>query len=234
MAENEKNEEQAKKDFDKERQAADQERANAVRARADAQAARQEAEQLKQRTQTLEAEIAAAKGIANAEKNVELPDIQTEEASVETLAEYSRKAKKIIAEQARKLAELDQKVSKSEKDRATETEAQRNSRYADQVLEEVCTEFDNEFGPNLRNDALKRMTEMNKAEGLPQTPHKALLRLRTCYREAAKEAKDSIKSESKSPRIPSDSGRGGHRPSYAPAKIKPGSLDEVAEQMAIT
>ena len=224
------NEEQAKKDFDKERQAADQERANAARARADAQSARQEADSMRQRMTALEAEIQAAKGQKDAMNSVDLPEIPTEEASVEALAQYSQKAKKIIAEQARKLAELDQKVSKSEKDKAAETEAQRSSRYADQVLEEVCTEFDDEFGPNLRNDALKRMTEINKTEGLPQTPHKAMLRLRTCYREAAKEAK----TEPKSPRTPSDSGRGGSRPSFKPASIKPGSLDEVAQQFAKT
>jgi hypothetical protein len=231
MAEQDKNEEQAKKDFDKERQAADQERANAARARADAQAARQEADSLKARMAAMEADIAAAKGQKNAMDSVDLPEIPTEEASVEALAAYSQKAKKIIADQARKLAELDQKVTKSEKDTAAATEAQKNARYADQVLEEVCTEFDNEFGPNLRNDALKRMTDLNKTEGLPQTPHKAMLRLRTCYREAAKEAS---KPDSKSPRTPSDPGRGGSRPSYKPASIKPGSLDEVAQQFAKT
>jgi colicin import membrane protein len=224
------NEEQAKKDFDKERQAADQERANAARARADAQSARQEAEQSRQRMTQLEADLQAIKGQKDAMNSVDLPEIPTEEASVEALAQYSQKAKKIIAEQARKLAELDQKVSKSEKDKAAETESKRASSYADQVLEEVCTEFDDEFGPNLRNDALKRMTEINKTEGLPQTPHKAMLRLRSCYRDAAKEAK----AESKSPRIPSDPGRGGSRPSYKPAAIKPGSLDEVAQQFAKT
>lgn len=227
----EQNEAKAKQDFDKARQAADQEKANAVRARADAQSARQEADQLKQQMAELKAEIATARGKADAEKSVDLPDILTEEASVETLATYSQKAKKIIAEQARKLAELDQKVSKSERDRASETESQRQSRYADQVLEEVCTDFDNEFGPNLRNDALKRMAEMNKTEGLPPTPHKAMLRLRTCYREAAKEAE---KAESKSPRVPSDSGRGGSKPSFKPVSIKPGSLDEVAAQFEKT
>lgn len=223
------NEEQAKKDFDKERQAVDQERANAARARAEAQAARQEAEALKQRMAALEQQIAEAKGKEDAAKSVDLPDIPTEEASIEALAEYARRAKKILADQAIELAVLKGTVTKSQKDKEQETEAQRQARYADQVLEEVCSNFDAEYGAEHRNEALKLMTAMNKEQGPPATPHKAMLRLKDCYRQAVKDSE-----KSKPPRIPSDSGRGGSRPSFKPASIKPGSLDEVAAQFAKT
>lgn len=228
---NQNEQDKSKQEFDKARQAADQERANAARARAEAQAARQEAETLKQRMAALEAEIQAAKGKEDAAKSVDLPDIPMEEASVEALAEYSKKAKKIIADQARKLAELDQAVTQARRERERETEAQRQARYADQVLEEVCTAFDKEFGAEHRNAALKRMSEINQEQGFPATPHKAMLRLRDCYAEVAKGHKDA---ESKSSRTPSDPGRGGTRPSFRPADIKAGSLDEVAAQFGAT
>lgn len=208
-----------------------QERANAERARAEAQAARQGAENLKGRMAALEQQIAAVKGKEDAAKSVDLPDIPDEEASIESLASYARRAKKILADQAAELAELRQTVTKTRQDRDQEEAAKKQARYADQVLEEVCTAFDEEYGAEHRNAALKRMSEINAKEGMPQTPHKAMLRLRSCYAEVAKSAKET---KSDKPRTPSDPGRGGTRPSFKDPEIKRGSLDEVAAQFGAT
>jgi hypothetical protein len=222
-----KNQEQ----WDKERQRADQETANARKAREEAtllrnQIAQQQAESAAMRKQfeELSATVNAGRSVVDA-----LPDLDVENASTADLAAAIKKAGTLITEQAKELARLQTKAKQYEEESAADKAARVAREQADQTLNEVCEELDAEFGAGYRNEAIKLMQTKNAEQGRPESPAKAVLRLRSCYREI----KESKAKENKAKNPPhTDTGGGGSRPSFGGKQIKKGSLDEVAAQVA--
>lgn len=215
------------KDFDKERQRADQEASNAARARETASTLSSENATLKgdmaamqTRLNQIDSDSAAAKAIDSV-----LSDIDPNDASAEDLASVAVETKKVITTLAQDVATLKSSTAKSDAEREREKQAEESEARDNAVLNDVCNDFETEFGAGLRNKAIALMEKTNKEKGLAVNPAKALLRLRDCFKQVS-EVKDD---DTGDPHF-TDTGGGGGRPFVTSPEIKEGSLDDVAAQ----
>jgi len=223
-----KADEQKTVEFDKERQRADQAQANLEKSQAERDALRIDLAKATAEREAQKAKLAELTAVTNAARNAEaaLPEINPESATVDDMAAALNATRRLIAEQSKQLAEL--KV-------ANETQAERVNREArerdqatadDQIFNEVCLDLEDEFGAGLRNQAIELMKKENATKGAPANPAKAVLRLRSCFKQAKL---DSEKPKTKDT-VRIDGGGGGKGPSFGSPEIKEGSLDEVAKQ----
>lgn len=209
--------------WDKERQQRDQAEANRQRA-----TLRQENETLRGQVTTLQAQIADLSNTKKASEKVEseLPELP-EDASTEELAKAVRAATRTIKGLHAKLAGLETTTTRHEQ----ETKAERESRLAEErrneTLNKVCGRLEKKHGAGLRNRAIAMMEALIDQGNVPADPADAALMLDECFAEAKKERDKKSKEE---PRT--DIGGGGPRPRLGPAKLKAGSLAEVAAQFA--
>lgn len=213
-------------DWDKTRQQADIERANAEKARAEVARTKSELEEARQQLAEQKQQLEALNAKESATKSVDelIPDLNDDDITFESLAASLRSSKQLIKSQAEQIAELKNTASRYQQSKAQE-EAKKS---AEALLNKVCSEFDEEFGAGLRNDAIRLMEQKTKENG-PVYGAEAVLRLRSCYREVAKtKKKDTPKPNSQ---IKTDTGGGGGRPSIGEAKIKKGSLKDVSAQL---
>lgn len=223
--------EKAEKEFDKDRQRADQAEANFRKAKAEKERLDTELESQRQKAAELQAQIDELKAGKNAEKDVvdQIPDIDPEKATVEDYGKAMKQMRTVIAGLTKKLAQVETKGQQSESERQREKLAAREKADRDKTFEDLCRELDEEFGPGLRNDAIKKMEERVAAEGEPSNAVKATLIFRKCYAAAKAEAEQG-KAKDKSKRIiPTDTGGGG-RTRFGSVQIKKGSLDDVVAQ----
>lgn len=223
--------EKADGEFDKERQRADQAEANFRKARVEKQQVSAQMTQLQQQFEQQQRQLAELNAQSEASKSIaeSLPDINIEDATIEDVAKVVAASKKIIAEQAKELASLKTKASQYEQESARERQDREARERRNQVLNDVCTELEEEFGSGLRNDAIKLMEQMNEEHGFPENPAKAVLRLRKCF----KTVKDNKKVGNKTntdKHLVTDTGGGGERPAFGKPEIKKGSLEEVSAQ----
>jgi hypothetical protein len=222
--------EKAKAEFDKDRQRADQAEANFRKAQAEKEHATTQLSQLQQQMDAQQKQLAELKAQGEASKSIadNLPTL-TEDATIEDIARVVTASHKIIADQAKELAALKTKASRYEEETGKERQEREARERRNKVLEEVCTELEEEFGAGIRNDALKLMEKVNEEQGLPVNPAKAVLRLRQCYKKVSEDkTTETKKATIKAP--VTDTGGGGSRPSFGNTKIKKGSLSDVSTQ----
>jgi chromosome segregation ATPase len=241
IKEGEKADKEVSSDFDKEKQQADQAAANAAKAtkvyarerdRADQAeselaTARSEAESLKEQLAAAEAKADEA-GIADVEldeSNYEGTDL----ALVKSIKALNEK----LDTKDKRIAQLEKKAtSYEEQDRKDKALQVRKSRY-----EELLTDLDGEYGPDCRNEAVKKFNELTAKGEVPKgNTAKATRIMERCYKEvkaaADSKSKDSAKDKSS---LTLDSGSGGgSTPNLTSVEIKEGSLDEVDAQVAKT
>jgi len=222
--------EKADGEFDKERQRADQAEANFRKVQVEKQQVLAQMTQLQQQFEQQQKQLAELNAQSEASKSIadSLPDINIEDATIEDVAKVVTVSKKIIAEQAKELASLKTKASQYEQESAKERAEREARERRNQVLNDVCTELEEEFGSGLRNDAIKLMEQMNEEHGLPENPAKAVLRLRKCFK-TVKENKKTNKTDTDKPLV-TDTGGGGERPAFGNPEVKKGSLEEVSAQ----
>lgn len=222
--------EKADGQWDKERQRADQAEANFHKAKAEKDQIGSQLTQLQQTISQQQQQIAELSAQNTATKSIadSMPDIDIENATIEDVAKVVSASKKIIAEQAKQLANLNTKASRFEQESVRERTDREAAERRNQVLNEVCSELEEEFGAGLRNDAIKLMEKMNEEQGLPTSSAKATLRLRQCFKKV-KEGNEDKKSDKGKPVI-TDTGGGGSRPTLGNPNIKKGSLEDVSAQ----
>ena len=223
---------EVKPDFDKEKQRADQAEANfrkereqreAMQANLEAQVA--ESNRLKQQLEELSAQVNAKKSVEN-----ELPEIDVENASVEELAHALARTRKLIVDQTKKIATLETVASAVKKNSEATEAQQREAGRKQKILNELCDDLEAEYGKGLRNEAIELMQKKNDELGLPTSPAMAARRLEKCFKEIADSKKGKKKNDTRDPLV--DPGHGGGRPRYGTMKLKKGSLDDVADQIA--
>lgn len=221
--------EKAEAGFDKEKQKLEIAEANFRRAKAEKEQMSTQMQQMQQQFEQQQKQIAELSAQRSADSSIadQLPDINVEDASIEDVAKVMAASKKIIAEQARKLASLETKASNYEQESAKEKAERQDRERKNQILNEVCSDLEEEFGSGLRNDAIKLFEKITEEQGAPENPAKAVLRLRKCF----KQVKDTKATKGSRPLI-TDTGEGGNRPTFSNPKIKKGSLDDVADQYA--
>jgi len=219
-------------EFDKERQRADQAEANFKKAQAEAKQKAEQLAQLQAKIEQQQQQLAELQAKNNATQEIDqlIPEINPDEASFEDLTRAVLAAKKVISEQAKKLASLETVASQYQQETAKERQEREAQARRNAILEEVCNDLEREFGAGLRNDAIKLMEQINAKKGIPSNPAKAVLRLRDCFKRA-KAARDRSPQDMHA-HVATDVGGGGGRPSLGGAKIQKGSLDEVYQQYA--
>lgn len=210
----------------------EQERSNAARANEATRQVQSDLESTKSENESLKEQLASAQ-VKAAEAGI--TDVELDEKEYEGtdlgLVRAIKGLKQTIDAKDDRISGLEKKAAAYEKqdheDRAIQ---QRNSAY-----EELLSDLDEEYGPDSRNEALKKFNELVAQGKLPKgRPEKATRLLERCYKEA-KAAKDKAKGTKDKSSLPLDSGSGGgSTPNLSGTEIKEGSLDEVDAQVAKT
>jgi len=227
-------EQRAIDDARKNEQQVEQERANAERAREEARQAQTDLEASQTANTKLQekleaAEVAAAEaGITDVElKEDDYKDAPSDLAMVKAINTLKTK----LEASNKRSAALEKKAKGYEQQAQNDqAKAARNAAY-----DEILTDLDDEYGADVRNEALKIWQEKVKAGEIPKgKPAQATRIMEKCYKQA-KAAKDEAtkKAKDKSPSLDTGSG-GGSGPNLTKTEIKEGSLDDVAEQVGQT
>ena len=214
----------------KSEQQLEQERANTRRAneatnqaQATVRAVQAERDDLAQKLADAEAKAAEA-GI----EDVKLDPDEYEGGDLKLVRAIEAVKKQIEAKDTR-IAGLEKKAQTFEQQaNANAARTESKSQY-----EELLTEMDADYGPDCRNEAIKKFTEMRTSGKVNvNRPSLATRALEKCYKEV-KAAKDKAEPGRKKPKVDldMDSG-GGSGVNLGKVEIKEGSLDEVAKQYA--
>jgi len=211
-------------EFDKARQRADQEAANAQKARSQAAEATRQIEILKQENEEMQSNLEALKSKAE-DSGIDLNEDDFEDSDVTLVKAIKALDAKLTAKDAR-IKDLEKARDGLLKEReASKAASQRNS-----VYEELLSDLDEEYGPQHRNAAVKRFSELQQAGKVPVgNPTKATRILEKCYKETRKAADEKAKVNPSDPSL--DPGSGGGSPNLNRVKLKPGSLAEVSAQL---
>ena len=214
-------------EYDKARQQAEQYAANARKATELAEQRQQQLEETRAETESLKARLAEAQAKA-AENDVHIPELDEQDYSdgdVPIVKAIKGLQKAIIAKDQR-IAALEKARSGYEANVAKDEAARRRN----EAYHDLLGDLDSEYGPEHRNAAVKLFNEKADAGEVPaNNPAKATRMMEKCYKQAVATKK---KVDKDSP-LPLDSGTGGGSAMrYGQGKLKPGSLDEVADQAA--
>ena len=209
------------------KQRADQEAANARKAREQAEQYRSQHEQTQSELERLQEEVRDLRQKASND-GVELPTFNEEDytdSDVPIIKAIKALDKNIEAKTA-KIATLEEELAKERTEKAKQTaEQQKNAAY-----NEILSDLDAEYGVENRNDAIKEFNELLAEGKVPTTnPAKAVRVLEKCYKNAKKQRQKDIDDG----KLPVDDGAGGGTPKISGAnKLKPGSLNQVLQQLS--
>lgn len=218
----------------KTKQQIDQERANARRAREALDAERAEKEQLAEQVAGFQAQIGSLqnqlKEQLTAKEYKELGNLDPDATDVPDLVKAFQKS-------TAKVAELEQRATRAEQyilDREQRERVSEEQRRREAQSEEIYADCDDEFGAQYRNAAIK-LADQKVQDGeveQPRTVIQGARLMRRCYKEASEGAKP--KEDKKKSAVPTDTGlRGLSVTDIRESKeFKPGTLDEVAKDVA--
>jgi len=224
-----KSEAEKKPDFDKDRQRADQAEANLRKEKNRREQLENELTSLRTTAELLQSqvvELSKSKKDAD-ELSDQLPDIP-DDASTEDLARAHKAMNKLIKNLFKTVGELRQSTSRHQQETRAEREQREAAEHRNATLDKVCTRLEKKHGAGLRNRAIALMEKRIEDGEQPGDPTEATLMLDDCFEQAKIEREDKKKQDKDKPN--DDTGGGGTRPRLGPAKLKPGSLDEVAAQ----
>jgi hypothetical protein len=216
------------------KQQIDQERANAKRAREALDAERAEKEQLAEQVAGLQSQLGAVQNQLKEQLTTkEYKDLANLDPDATEVPDLVR-AHQALTQKAAILETRAQKAEQYILDQQQRERAAEELRRRDAQSEEIYADCDDEFGAQYRNAAIK-LADQKVQDGeveLPRTVVQGARLMRHCYKEVSEGAKP--KEDKKKSSVPTDTGlRGLSVTDIQESKeFKPGSLDEVAKDMA--
>lgn len=217
----------------KHKQMADQERANARRAREALDETRAEKEQLAEELTSVRGEMqkvqSQLKELLTTKEYKDLATLDPDTTDVPDLVKAFQaaipKIQKLEQENAQMAAFIHEQKTRQQTDRAQTAR--------DQMLEEIYSACDEEFGARFRNAAVQRADEMvaNQEVDAPKTVVQGLRLMRKAYAEVAGQHKTKETGRKKT--VPTDTGLRGLSVTDLEDsdEFKTGTLDEVAADM---
>jgi len=211
-------------DFDKARQRADQEAANAQKARQQAAQASQQLAEMQTKSEAMQAELDALKAKAQ-DQGIDLKEEDFQDSDVKLV-----KAIKVLEAKFEASKSEITNLKKAKNDLLAERQAEQVKRQRNKVYDDLLSDLDDEYGPQCRNAAVKQFDKLVD-EGKASNAVQSTRLLEKCYKDAKKAAEKDLK-DNPQRGLSLDPGAGGGSPNLNNrAKLKPGSLADVSEQL---
>ena len=216
-------------EYNKVRQQSQQHEANATKAREQADAATSQLSEANEQVESLKADLAAAEAKAS-EAGVEDIDLNEDDYSDTDLALV-----KSIKKLNDKINAKDAKIGKLEKT-ANDFQASKQDEKAkaqrEEAYQDILNDFDDDYGPEYRNAAVKEFDALCKAGEVKGGAAKATRILDKCYKNAVKAVKDAEAGNKKKGIRPDSGSGGGAGASLSGIELTEGSLEDVTKQAA--